>query len=546
MSEDQAFPLFDEEQMGFARQFGQRVTFAPGETLIKSGQKNYPFFVFASGEVEIIEQHEEGETLIATHGPLAFSGDVDMLTGRASLFSARAKSEVVAYSLPAEQLRKLLGACPKFGEMLLEAFQTRRQYLKHLPFVGVQVVGKKNTPETSSLQEFLYKNHVPNKFFDSDTAAGQDRLVALGGTAEQLPFVCCNGTKFPNPTLIELASCIGIHHDVSQEQFDLTIVGSGPSGLAAAVYAASEGIRVLVIDRVGPGGQAGSSSKIENFIGFPSGLSGSELANRGYLQALKFGAKFIAPETVLGIEAESDGHYRLPLSSGQSVLTKCVLVSSGVTYRQLDLPGCSRLEGAGVYYAATSVEARGCEGETAVVVGGGNSAGQAAMFLSEHAQRVLLLIRGDDLTKSMSQYLCQRISTQANIELRKNTEVAEVCGGESVESIKMRNNVTGKIDESPCAGLFIFVGAKPHSDWLPQHVLRDEKGFILTGSSFFADAALQQHWKLDRPPCDLETTMPGVMASGDVRSGTTKRCGFAVGDGSLAVACVHRYLNELV
>lgn len=545
MHQDTAFPLFDDEQMGFARQFGERKTYSAGEALIRGGQKDYPFFVFESGEVDILELQDGDATHIATHGPRSFSGDVDMLTGRASLFTAKAKTDVVAYSLPGTQLRKLLGACPKFGEMLLAAFQTRRANLKNLPFVGVQVIGKEHTQETSSLQEFLYKNHVPNSFVDAGTKDGLERLKMLGADATQLPFVTCNGKKFSNPKPIELANCLGIHHDVSEREFDLAIVGSGPSGLAAAVYAASEGLEVLVIDRVGPGGQAGSSSKIENFIGFPSGLSGGELANRGYLQALKFGATFIAPETVCGIDRSEDGLHRLPLSSGQSAVSKCVLVSSGVTYRQLDLPGCQRLEGAGVYYAATSVEARGCDGKTAIVVGGGNSAGQAAMYLSEHAERVLLLIRGNDLSKSMSQYLCQRVTQQANIELRKNSEVSEVCGNENVESVLVRNNRTDETEEVGCAGLFIFVGAKPHSDWLPKTVLRDEKGFLLTGSSFFANESLRQHWPIDRPPCDLETTLPGVMASGDVRSGTTKRCGFAVGDGSLAVACVHRFLNEL-
>lgn len=545
MSESLAFPTFDDEQMVFARKCGQRVEFAAGEPLIRAGQKDYPFFVFESGEVEILETDEGRETLIATHGPRAFSGDVDMLTGRSSLFSARAKSDVVAYSLPGEQLRKFMGTCPRFGEMLLNAFQTRRHNLANLPFVGVRVIGHKNTPETSQLREFLYKNHVPHTYFDAESDSGAEELEQLDAASLELPVVRCNGQTLGNPSLLGLAKCLGIHREVDGQTFDLVIVGCGPSGLAAAVYAASEGINVLVVDSVGPGGQAGSSSKIENFIGFPSGLSGSELANRGYLQALKFGATFIAPEQVTSIETNADGIHQLNLGSGQSVAARCVLVSSGVSYRQLDLPGCEAFEGAGVYYAATSVEARVCEGSEAVVVGGGNSAGQAAMFLADSAKKVHLLIRGDQLSKSMSAYLCNRVEHHPNIEIHKYSEVTEVCGDASVDSIRIVNNQTQVISKLDCKGLFIFIGARPHSDWLPADVLLDDKGFVLTGSTFFADPVTREFWKAERVPCDLETTRPGIMASGDVRSGTTKRCGFAVGDGSLAVACVHRYLNGL-
>ncbi|WDI41510.1 NAD(P)/FAD-dependent oxidoreductase [Bremerella sp. P1] len=343
----------------------------------------------------------------------------------------------------------------------------------------------------------------------------------------------------------EFARCLGIDKSVEGETFDLAIVGGGPAGLAAAVYAASEALDVLVIDKVGPGGQAGSSSKIENFIGFPSGISGNELASRSYLQALKFGATFIAPEVVTGLESDDEEGHRLRLESGQIVHARCVLVTSGVTYRQLGIPGCTRFEGAGVYYAATSVESRACADAHAVVVGGGNSAGQAAMFLANSSEHVHLLIRGDDLAKSMSAYLCDRIGNHPRIEVHRNTEVDEVCGGDCVELIRMRNNATGAVTNIECSGLFIFIGARPHTQWLPEDVLLDEKGFVLTGTSFFSDERLRGHWPIDRPPCDLETTRPGILAGGDVRSGSTKRCGFAVGDGSLAVACVHRYLNGL-
>lgn len=544
MIQDIAFNKFDDTQMSAITRIGERVEFKTDEVMIAGGQKDYPFFVVESGEIGIYEADGDQSTLIATHGPREFSGDVDMLTGRSTIFTAIARSDGVAYQLCAHRLRRLLAECPKVSEMLLDAFQIRREMLADLPITGVRVIGEVDTAEVSRLREFLYKNHVPHKFFDSATEAGAAQLAELDAAQLEQPVVRCNGKTIGNPALEQLAKCIGINRQVDGQHFDLVIVGSGPAGLAAAVYAASEGIDVLVIDSVGPGGQAGSSSKIENFIGFPSGLSGSQLAERGYLQALKFGAKFIAPVTVQAIETDADGVHRLQLSADQSITSRCVLVASGVSYRQLDLPGCTRFEGAGVYYAATSVEARVCENSTAVVVGGGNSAGQAAMYLAEHAGAVKLLIRGDDLRKSMSEYLCGRIENHPNIELLKHTEVAEILGDRSVSSVRLVNNQTGDIEQLECAGLFIFIGARPHTDWLPDEVLLDEKGFVLTGSSFMVDEKHRSHWQLDRPPCDLESTVPGIMACGDVRSGTTKRCGFAVGDGSLAVACVHRFLGS--
>ena len=541
-----AFPELTDRQMEALAAIADEVPFETDDELISHSQKDYPFYVIKSGEIRIVELSPEGERLVTTHGPRAFSGDVDMLTGRASMFAARANSSGVAYRLCAYRLRKLLNECPDVSELLLEAFQMRRKMLAKSDFVGVRLVGRSNTPETTRLREFFYKNHVPHRFFEADLDEGQQQLAVLNAESHELPVVQCNNHTVGNPSLPKLAECIGISRNVDQELFDLIIVGSGPAGLASAVYAASEGIRTLVIDSVGPGGQAGSSSKIENFIGFPSGLSGSELAERGYLQALKFGTQFIAPITVQEISINEDGEFSLHLCTGQVARARCVLIATGVSYRQLNLPGCQSLEGAGVYYAATLVEARGCESKTAVVVGGGNSAGQAAMFLANHAAQVKVLIRGDDLSKSMSSYLCDRVLNHPKIEVMKNSEVQEVCGDTHVESIKILNNKSQDITDLECSGLFIFIGAKPHTSWLPKDVLLDPKGFVLTGSAFYSDnEELRQHWTLERSPCDLETTVPGLMAAGDVRSGTTKRCGFAVGDGSLAVSCVHRYLSDI-
>lgn len=543
LADNLAFPNFGEEQLNAIAEIAEIVEFQAGEALIRQGQKDYPFLVVISGTVRIVERDDDCERLIAMHGSGGFIGDVDILTGRSAIFSAIATERVEAYRLSADCLRKLLRDCPAASETLLEAFQQRRHLLSRTGFLGVRIIGTANSADTARIREFFYKNHVPATFFEVDSEQGQQQLNLLKAHHLQQPVVHCNGKTLEHPTLHNLAHCIGISREIDGRSFDLAIVGSGPAGLAAAVYAASEGIRTLVIDRMGPGGQAASSSRIENFIGFPSGLSGRELAGRGYLQALKFGAEFVAPLQVKSIDVHPNEH-RLNLDSGETVRARCVLVTSGVSYRQLDLADCQRLEGAGVYYAATQVEARVCEQRTAVVVGGGNSAGQAAMFLADHAKDVKILIRGSDLTKSMSAYLCERIAQHPKIEVLRNTELHEIQGKACLESIVIRDNQTQVLRQLDCSGLFLFIGAKPHTDWLPPDVLLDDKGFILTGAALKSGGE-KNNWPLTRPPCDLETSVPGIMAAGDVRSGTTKRCGFAVGDGSLAVACVHRYLNGL-
>jgi thioredoxin reductase (NADPH) len=469
-----------------------------------------------------------------------------MLTGRSAVVSAIANEAVEVYRLCATRLRRLLNECPLVSEMLLNAFLLRRKLLEETGFLGVRLVGNSNTHESSRLREFFYKNHVPHTFFDATSPEGLEQLSELNATNQPLPVVHCNGHTVSNPSLTRVAECIGISRDVGGRLFDLLIVGAGPAGLSAAVYASSEGINTLVVDSVGPGGQAGSSSMIENFIGFPSGISGNELANRGYLQALKFGTQFSAPINVEAVEQDMSGEHHLKLCTGQIARARCVLVATGVTYRQLDVPGCQRLEGAGVYYAATTVEARVCEYSTAVVVGGGNSAGQAAMFLAQNAESVKIVIRGDDLSKSMSAYLSKRVLNHPTIELITNSEIVCIHGRDHVEAVDIQNMKSGEIKTLRCAGMFTFIGASPNTQWLPTAVQLDEKGFVLTGSAIpISPEGIASNWPLERSPCDLETTVPGILAAGDVRAGTTKRCAFAVGDGALAVTCVHRYLNDL-
>jgi thioredoxin reductase (NADPH) len=535
-----AFLKLDESQIECVASLGRLRRFRDGEALFETGDRNYPFFVVKSGEVAIKECSSGEVREVVTHREREFTGDVDLLTGRPAIVSAFAKGECEAYELSAQNLRRLLGEVPSLSDMLLEAFQTRRELLKRSGFVGVRLVGESNSKEIEDLREFFRKNFVPHTFYDADEKDGAELLQSLGHDRAETPVIACNKRVVSKPSLGEIAECLGISRTIRNETYDVAIVGAGPSGLAAAVYAGSEGLRTLVLDRVGPGGQAGQSSKIENYLGFPSGLSGEELANRGYLQALKFGVEFTSPVGVRSIAAAGD-ELRLSLCTEGVVRARSVIVSTGVSYRRLPIENCGRFEGAGVHYSATSVQARGCSRSTAIVVGGGNSAGQAAMFLSEFADRVLVVIRGNNLRKSMSEYLARRIDLTANVEVLSHCEIEALEGEDRLQETTIRDHRTGEVRRESCASVFVFIGAKPHTEWLPASVARDDRGYVLTGPML----RRSREWTLDRDPCELETSLPGVFAAGDCRSGTTKRCAFAVGDGALAVTCVHQRLAEL-
>jgi thioredoxin reductase (NADPH) len=535
-----AFPRLTDAEMQTVSTFGTVQRFADGQVLIEEGDKDFPFFVVKQGAIEIRECSTGVENLVAEHQPGEFSGDVDMLTRRAAIIRARAARGLEAIVVPADRMRRLLNDLPDLSDKLLDAFQMRRRILEDSSsgFVGVRLLGRSNSREAMRIQEFLYKNRVPHRFYDVAQDEGRALAKERSVDVDHLPAVMCSKGVVHEPTLPGIAQHLGISRDVPDELLDLVIVGAGPSGLAAAVYAGSEGLRTMVLDQVGPGGQAGSSSKIENYMGFPAGVSGVELANRGFMQALKFGVTFNAPISVEGIERRDDGSFELPLCSGQVARTRCVLVATGVSYQRLPLEHCDRLQGAGVYYAATSVEARVCRNTVAMVVGGGNSAGQAAMYLAEQAGSVKLLLRGGDLYKSMSSYLADRIKKHPRIEVLFYTEVDALAGDAHLQGVTLRDNRTGERRDYDCAALFVFVGAKPATGWLPDTIARDGKGFVLTG----AGAEASGRWLGRGAACELETSLPGVFACGDVRAGTTKRCAFAVGDGALAVTCVHQYM----
>jgi thioredoxin reductase (NADPH) len=537
-----AFPSLSESEMETLTLRAKLCTFRDGEAVFQAGKRDMAFYVVESGAIAIVDESGDAPKTIVVHGPRGFTGDVSLLTDRPAVVSAYARGETRAYCVTQDELRKLIQEIPDLSDKLLEAFQTRRVLLERSGFVGVRVFGQLGDPDLTEIREFFDKNKVPHTWVDADDADGQAAMRRLEVTPDQLPFVYCSrGARAARPTVTRIAECIGLKRQIRTEPFDLVIVGAGPAGLAAAVYGASEGLKTLVLDRFGPGGQAGTSSRIENYMGFPAGLSGADLANRGYLQALKFGAELVAPVDVRSMTCE-DGIHRLALDDGQVVRGRTVLIATGATYQRLPVAGCERWDGAGIFYSCTSVHARSCKDGRAAVIGGGNSAGQAAMFLADHTAGATLLLRGGDLRKNMSDYLARRIENHAKIEVVCHVEVDAVEGDRTLTGVRLRDVRDGTTRDLRCSAVFVFIGAQPRTGWLPPSIALDAKGFILTG----AEAARSDRWPLkDREPCPVETTCPGVFAAGDVRSDTTKRVAFAVGDGALAVTCAHRVLARL-
>jgi thioredoxin reductase (NADPH) len=414
------------------------------------------------------------------------------------------------------------------------------------PFEGIRIVGDRWSPASHRIREFLARNRVPHRWLDVEgSEEARQLLESADHGAPKLPLVVYeDGTYAEAPENREIAERIGLRTRAEQQFYDLVIVGGGPSGLAAAVYGASEGLKTVLIEREAPGGQAGTSSRIENYLGFPSGLSGGDLARRAVDQATRFGVEILTPQEVRGVRVE-DPYRIITLSDGSEISCYALIVTTGVSYRRLDVPGADRLTGAGVYYGAAQTEAFSCKDEDVYIVGGANSAGQAAMFFSNQARRVFMLCRGDDLRKSMSEYLVTQIEDRENIEVHLNTNVVAVEGEEHLESISMKNSETGEAETAPVSALFIFIGAAPKTDWLNGVVERDERGFILSGPDLSRNGKRPKGWALDRDPFLLETNVPGVFVAGDVRHGSIKRCASAVGEGSIAVQFVHQYMRKV-
>lgn len=545
---DIAFPLLDEQEMAAAIARGKLVRFAAGATIFSAGDCPLSCWVVRSGNIQIFDTSDEEEQGLIIFGPGGFTGDVSLLTNRPAVVDCRAVTDCELVQLSAAEMRQLLVAESSLGEKWIAAFVRRRERLLSGGLKGVGVYGGANCPATLRVREFLHRNAVPHHWVDTDPEAGQARVKALRWEREDedtvtwdFPLLAWrNWVILQNPTLQQLATRMGVHCTLPSEPVDVVIIGSGPSGLGAAVYAASEGLRTLLLDDMGPGGQAGSSSRIENYAGFPSGITGIDLAQRAYIQALKFGAIFSAPCHVRKITQTADGYHELCIQDGSCVKTRTVIISTGVTYRNLAVEGLADLRGAGVYYAATQVEAALCRQRPVHVIGAGNSAGQAAMYLSKLTDCVNLIVRGGNLHKSMSSYLAERVEANPRIAIRLHSELAGLVGEERLEQVRIHNSATGETTVEESGGVFIFIGAIPCTDFLAENVARDDKGFLLTGSEVTRAGA----WPLDdRPPLPLETSVPGIFASGDCRSRTTKRVAFAIGDGALAVTSVHDYLG---
>lgn len=536
---EHAFPKLTEDELRQLEPLATCAFFNDGDYVFKAGQTEIDLFVVKTGAIEIRNPADK-DAIVTVHEAGGFSGDIDLIIRRPPIVSGIARGKTHVLKVPADRLQEVMIKVPKLSEKLITAFQMRREFLTQIGKIGMSVIGCGLCSDTTLLREFLHKNFVPFTWYDKDSEVGKAAIEKY----HEFPIVeLPNGQVFIRPDLQDLAYECGLWHECPSQSVDLCIIGAGPAGLAAAVYAASEGLNTLVLDKLGPGGQAGGSSKIENFIGFPSGLSGAELAMRGVLQMVKFGARLIAPVTVKSFTAgktEKDPH-ELTLDCGAVISAKTVLLASGVKWRKLDAINAQNYERAGVYYACTNVEVMLHDTQDVAVVGAGNSAGQAATYLADccPSRTVHLLARGK-FGPSMSEYLCQRIRATKNIVVHENTHITRVNGGNYlIESVDLIED--GKEKNLDINAVFVFIGAEPGATWLPDSVKRDEKGFILTGT----EVAQSGHWPLkDRIPCPLETTIPRLLAAGDVRSGTTKRVGFAVGDGSLAVTCVHMVMPE--
>jgi thioredoxin reductase (NADPH) len=545
-TESVAFPKLNDHQLSLLEPLGKRRVLKRGELVFKAGQRDVGLTIILRGELQAFETRDGTEQILATAGERDFTGDVAMLQGTSVLASARVTSEEAEIlHVPATELRRAFAELPGVSEPIVKALIMRRKRIRRdREFAGLRVLASGGTREGHQLDDFLDKNRIPHRLVEFESEQGQALSKRLHLTTRDLPaLITPAGAPLRRPSLREVAQVAGLlrplaFEDESEIMSDLTIVGAGPAGLAAAVYAASEGMRTVVLESYAPGGQAGSSSLIENFFGFPTGISGGDLTWLAQLQAYRFGAKFSTPAQALSLEYNAADEYRacLQVEGCSAVLrAKAVLIATGAEYRRLDAEGREQFENMGVYYAATAMEGQLCRNETVVVAGSGNSAGQAAMFLSEGAAKVLLVIRGKSIATKMSDYLARRVQARENIEILYQTEIRKMFGGKKLEQIELENTQTSERRMVRTPAVFSMIGAKPCTEWLPPEIERDDKGFIKTGTSVAAAPAWQAN---KHQPGPLETSLPGIFAAGDVRSGSVKRCAAAVGEGGMAVAGV--------
>ena len=544
--EERLFPTLTAAQITRIATHGRRRPIALGDVLVEVGDKVVPFFVVMSGEIQVLRPSDGTATLIVSHRPGQFSGEGNMITGRRALARLRVSEPGEVIELNHQQLLALVQTDAELSEILMRAFILRRAELIAGGFGDVVLIGSTHCAGTLRVKEFLTRNGHPYQYIDLDRDVDAQALLdRFRVSAADVPVLICGGDRMMrNPSNRQIAECLGFNDAIDQtHRRDLVIVGAGPAGLAAAVYGASEGLDVLVVEAIAPGGQAGSSSRIENYLGFPTGISGLELTGRAYAQAEKFGAQVMIAKGATKLACDRPP-YAVQMEDGARIAARAVIIATGAEYRKPALENLSQFEGAGVYYGATPMEAQLCVGEEVIVVGGGNSAGQAAVFLAQSARRVQILVRGDGLADTMSRYLVRRIEDNPAITLRAHAEIIALEGDRHVERVRSRDNLTGSLEVSDIRHVFVMTGAVPNTSWLDRCVVLDEHGFIKTGPELSKDDLAAAGWRLQRPPHLLETSRPGVFAVGDVRASNVKRVASAVGEGSIAVAFVHQVLHE--
>jgi thioredoxin reductase (NADPH) len=549
-TESIAFPKLNDHQLSLLEPLAERRVMKRGEVLFKAGQRDLGLAIVLRGELEAFETRDDIEYNLAIARERDFMGDVSMLQGTSILGSSRVKSEEAEIlHIPADALRRALAEIPAVSKTIVDALIMRRRRLRRdREFAGMRVLANRDARDGHQLDDFLDKNRIPHRLIDFESEQGKALSERFHLSSRDLPVLITSaGARLRRPSLREVAREAGLLRSLAEENetevfCDLAIVGAGPAGLAAAVYAASEGLKTVVLESYAPGGQAGSSSLIENFFGFPTGIGGGELTWLAQLQAYRFGAKFSTPAAALSLQYTPDGEYRACLESegcGALLRAKTVLIATGADYSRLEAEGREQFEGVGVYYAATALEGQLCRNETVLVAGSGNSAGQAAMFLSDGAAKVLLVVRGNNLAHKMSDYLSRRVQARDNIEILCNTEIRKMSGGKKLEQIELENTKTGERRAVQTPAVFSMIGAKPCTDWLPPEIERDDRGFIKTGMS----VAVAPAWQASKhQPTPLETSLPGIFAAGDVRAGSVKRCAAAVGEGGMAVAGIQMRL----
>jgi thioredoxin reductase (NADPH) len=542
---EKIFPKLTPEQISRIAAYGRTRSVQSGEVLIEQGDTNVPFFVVIAGEVEIVRPFGAYETLVTIHGYGEFTGEANMLSGRRSFFRARATKAGNVIELDHQQMLTLVQTDAELSDILMRAFILRRVELIAAGVGDIILIGSTHSAGTLRIKEFLMRNGHPYSYIDLERDPDvQNLLDSFQISASEIPVLICRGQLvLRNPANQQIADCLGFNETIDQTQVrDLVVIGAGPSGLAAAVYGASEGLDVMVLETGSPGGQAGSSSRIENYLGFPTGISGQDLAGRAYVQAQKFGAHIlIAKATRLICDRRP---YIIKLENGARISTRTIVIATGAQYRKLSLENLSRFEGAGVYHGATFMEAQLCGGEEVIVVGGGNSAGQAAVFLAQTTKHVYMLVRSSGLAATMSRYLIRRIENSPKITLRPQTEIVAVEGGNHLDFVYWRNSQTGQTEKHQISHVFVMTGADPNTSWLDGCIALDDKGFIKTGPDLSTENLSAAGWPLTRQPYLLETSLPGVFAVGDVRGGSIKRVASAVGEGSIAISFLHQVLQE--